>query len=307
MFGYDDVALFAAVARTSSFIGASRELGMPTSTVSRRIAALELKLNVQLLLRTTRNVTLTEAGAALAQQCATAFEEIDRAMLAASPADTASRLSGRLRVTVPPLAGADTFGPWLLAFAARHPALRLELLVTNAFLELAEDAIDLAFRLGPLPETRDIVRRLWSVPYVLCAAPQVVRQLPDLTDPQMLQSIGLIRTPPISDWLFVATDGRKATFRPGAAVSTCIGDLPLGAMGARSGLGVAYLPRGLIAGSLAVGELELVSVEGWRPSDREMYAIYPPGRGALPKVRAAIDHVLEQRTRYPDGQVKELP
>lgn len=300
---YDDISVFLAVAKGGSFVGAAQRLGLPTSTVSRRIAELESGLGVQLLRRTTRRVSLTEAGQAYADRCSALFDEIDEVTQALVEQDAGGRLRGRLRVTAPMLAGADTFGPWLFEFAAKHPDLRLELLVTNAFLDLVEEGIDLAFRLGPIPETRDITRRLWSVPYVLCASPSFVVSIPPLAHPSELDALRLVITPPIHGWCFVDEKGDLYVLRPAQRTATTITDLTLGAAAARSGLGLAYLPLGLVENHIRTGALLPVTFPGWRPLERDMNAVYPPGRQLSAKVRGAINHVLAQRQRHPNGRV----
>ncbi len=181
---YDDIAVFLAVARNGSFKLASRVMKLPGSTVSRRISLLERRLGVQLLKRTTRRVSLTESGAVYADRCGALFDEIDILTDAMVDQEQRGEFRGRLRVTTPILAGAHTLGPWLIEFAAGFRDLHLELLISDAYLDLVQEGIDLAFRVGPLPETQHIARRLWGIPYVLCGSPPVVAESGVLVHPK---------------------------------------------------------------------------------------------------------------------------
>ncbi|HEV7371653.1 MAG TPA: LysR family transcriptional regulator [Arenibaculum sp.] len=212
--GLDDVAVFLEVVRTGGFSAAARGLNMPVSTVSRRVASLEGTLNVQLLKRTTRAVSLTDDGRAFAERCGAAVAEI----VAAADAVTANggELRGTLRVTAPHYACNAEFGPYLLDFAAAHPGLRLDLRLTNGSPDLVEEGIDVSFQLSPLPEGRHVARRLWPVPYVLCAARGFVADRPGLaglSHPRQLGGEACVLTPPIGAW---------APWRSGAAWASAI-------------------------------------------------------------------------------------
>ncbi|MDB5367205.1 MAG: LysR family transcriptional regulator, partial [Rhodospirillales bacterium] len=212
--GFDDVAIFVRVAREGSFVGAARALGLPTSTISRRIAALEARLKVQLLRRTTRAVSLTDDGCAFAERCGVAFDEI--ATAADRLGDTGERLRGTLRITAPLFVCPDTFGPSLLAFAAHHPELVMDLRFTNAAPDLVEDGVDLAFQLGPLRDGRHVARKLWTVPHVVCASAALLEQRPALarlTHPRQLADHPCVVTPPLRSWGF-ERDGQETSVTP---------------------------------------------------------------------------------------------
>lgn len=300
--GFDDLAIFLRVVREGSFVKAARSLGLPTSTVSRRVSALEQRLKVQLLRRTTRAISLTEDGRAFAARCGTAFEEIDLA--ASALADTGGRLRGTLRMTAPHFACNELFAPYMLDFAARHPELAIDLRLTNATPDLVEDGIDLAFQLSPLPEGRHIARRLWPVPYGIYASRILADRHPGcltLTHPRDLAQLPCILTPPIAGWSFSSTDGGNACFiftprRPAATVD----DLALGAAAVKRGLGIGYLPRGMMTAAVRDGSVTELTMNGWQTTGRELFALYPASRQLSPKVRAAIDFaVAGQHAQYP--------
>jgi len=298
MLGYDDVAIFLRVAREGSFVAAARGLGLPTSSVSRRVAALEARLKTQLLRRTTRAVGLTDDGRAFADRCAAAMDEIEAATRGLDLCN--ARLSGRLTVTAPYHVCNEDFAPHLLDFAAAHPDLIMDLRLTNGAPDLIEEGVDVAFQLAPLPDGRHVARKLWAAPYGVFASPAFLdrhREAVGLDHPRRLARLPAIATPPINGWRFVDAGGETFTFGPRALGAT-VDDLSLGALAVRRGLGVGYLPKGL-AGRFP--DLVELTFGDWRVADRELYALYPAGRQTPPKVRAVIDHALAARAAHQES------
>lgn len=295
MLGYDDVAIFLKVAREGSFSAAAKALGLPTSTVSRRVAALEARYKTQLLRRTTRAVSLTDDGRAFADRAAAAMDELEAAARGLDVCD--SRLSGKLTVTAPYHVCNEEFAPHLLAFAAGHPDLVMDLRLTNGAPDLVEEGIDVAFQLAPLPEGRHVARKLWTAPYGLYASRGFLERRPEaasLDHPKRLARLPAVVTPPILAWRFVHAGGDTLAVAP-RTIGASVDDLSLGALAAGQGLGVAYLPRGL-AGRFP--DLIELGVGDWKVEDRELYALYPATRQLSPKVRAVIDHALAARAAH---------
>jgi DNA-binding transcriptional LysR family regulator len=295
MLGYDDVAIFLRVAREGSFVAAAKSLGLPTSSVSRRIAALETRLKTQLLRRTTRAVGLTDDGRAFADRCAAAMDEIEAATRGLDLCN--ARLSGRLTVTAPHHVCNEAFAPHLLDFAAAHPDLVMDLRLTNGAPDLIEEGVDVAFQLAPLPDGRHMARKLWAAPYGVFASPAFLDRHPQsvaLDHPRRLSRLPAIVTPPICGWRFTQAGGETFTFAP-RVLGGSVDDLSLGASAIRRGLGVGYLPKGLAA---RFPDLVELTFGDWRVADRELYALYPAGRQMSPKVRAVIDHALAARTAH---------
>lgn len=293
----DEIDTFLAVARAGSFVGAARETGAPVSTVSRRVAALERRLGVQLLKRSTRALALTSDGEAFADRCGAAMSEIQASVSALQ--DRAPELRGPLRVTAPQYACNAEFGPLLLDFASRHPLLELDLRLTNGTPDLIDDNIDLAFQLTPLPDGRHVAKRLWTIAYVLCASPALIDRLGigRFEHPRELKSVPCVWTPPINTWRFEHPTSGELSISPRTSGAR-VDDLGLGLHAVLAGLGFGYLPRGLVEAHLGAGIRE-VTIEGWRPMPRELYALYPPSRQLSPKVRALIDFALAARAAHP--------
>jgi DNA-binding transcriptional LysR family regulator len=295
MLGYDDVAIFLRVAREGSFVAAAKSLGLPTSSVSRRVAALETRLKTQLLRRTTRAVGLTDDGRAFADRCATAMDEIEAAARGLDLCN--SRLSGRLTVTAPHHVCNEEFAPHLLDFAAAHPDLVMDLRLTNGAPDLIEEGVDVAFQLAPLADGRHVARKLWAAPYGVFASRAFLERWPEaasLDHPRRLVRLPAVVTPPIHGWRFVDKSGETFTFAP-RALGGSVDDLSLGALAVNRGLGVGYLPKGL---ANRFSDLTELTFGDWRVADRELYALYPAGRQLSPKVRAVIDHALAARAAH---------
>lgn len=296
MFGsFDDLAVFVSVAQAGSFVGAAKALSLPTSTVSRRVAALEARLKTQLIRRTTRAISLTDDGRALAERCAPALGEIEAASAALT--DSNGALRGVFRVTVPPYVCPDMFGSWLLEFAASHPRLVLDLRLTNVEPDLVEDGIDLSFQVGPLKDQRHVARRLWPIRYLLCAARSLIERHPELLaidHPRALAEFPWVITPPLETWRFGRHDRDDVTVAPRTVAASC-DDWAVGAAGIKRGMGLGYLPEAM-AGDALGRELVEIDMDGWRPTTRELFAVYPASRQLSAKVRAAIEFALKGRS-----------
>jgi DNA-binding transcriptional LysR family regulator len=178
MANLDDVLIFVQVARFESISRAARSLGMPISTVSRRLSVLESKLGVSLLRRTTRRVTLTAHGREYFDQCReplALLEEAERALTLGQEAP-----AGMLRMSVPVILGQTPFLDFLSEFLKAHPRIRIDLFITNLFLDLVADNLDVAIRFGELEDSSLVATRIGnSIRYVV-AAPEYLkgRKLP---------------------------------------------------------------------------------------------------------------------------------
>lgn len=166
-------AMFVATVRAGSLSGAATALSLPLATLSRRIGRLEASLRVQLLERSTRGVTLTEAGARLYEQAVRGIELLAQAEEAVVTGQ--AELRGRLRVSLPP-----NFEPWwviMRGFQRTYPEIRLSVYVTERRVNLVEDGVDVALRIGPVDEESVVARRLIRFRHVMVAAPSLVRRL----------------------------------------------------------------------------------------------------------------------------------
>jgi len=172
----DDISLwrlFFRIVERGSLTKAADDLGLEPSSVSRRIASLEKRLNVRLLNRTTRQVTLSEAGARAYEQMRPLIEEMERVI--ADLDGTAPQIAGAIRMTAPVNFGERHLVPWLTAFQQLHPQVVVDLVLSDSRLDLSGEAIDLALRVGDLPVSDMVARKIGHMPNVLCASRSYVQ------------------------------------------------------------------------------------------------------------------------------------
>ena len=192
--------LFIRVARRGSFSVAGRELGMPQSTVSRTIATLEREIGASLLVRTTRAVTVTDAGADFLARIEPLLADLEEAEQTARHSD---ELRGTLRIGIGTSLAARIVIPHLKPFLDRHPALRVDLLLDDQKQDLVKEGVDVAFRFGPLADSTATARKLVTWPRALAAAPSYLRTAPALDVPADLAAHAIIVGPQgVGDWTF---------------------------------------------------------------------------------------------------------
>ncbi len=160
---------FSETAKRGSFAAAARDIGAVPSTVAKAVTRLELSLGLRLFHRSTRQVSLTLDGERLFARCQRVLAEVEA--LHADAAGTRAAPGGSLRIDVPVVLGRRVIVPMLADLAARHPALDLDVRLSDAYADLVKDGVDLALRIGELADSRLVARRVGSQDWVLCAAP----------------------------------------------------------------------------------------------------------------------------------------
>ena len=289
---------FAAVVRHRSFTLAAEALGCSPSTASRHVARLEDALEIQLLYRTTREVTPTHAGALYARRCDRMVEEARQAQLELAAAADAP--SGVLRVTTPPLFGDLYLGPVLVDYARRYPRVEVELVVSAAREALVEQGFDLAIRVGALADSRLVGRRLGQADSCCVASPALVEELGHLAHPDRLHRapVVLTRVAPDETWPFTGPDGPIEVRVTGRLR---LNSVSLAVDAARAGLGLVRAPRFVVVEALRTGALVEVLPE-WRAGGSPLWALYPADRHPAPKVRAFLDLLTERYLPDPPWQ-----
>ena len=284
--------VFARVAGTGSFSAAGRALGMSQTMVTKHIAALEARLGVKLLHRSTRKLSLTDAG----RNYLEASERILTDMSAADAAVAAERVEprGTLRLNVPVSFGERQIAPLLPEFARAHPLVSVDLGLNDRLVDLAEEGWDLAIRIGTLSDSSLIARRIAPSRTVVCAAPAYLkahgtpRAVADLARHNCL-GYTLSRLAGIDRWTF----GEK-----GDVVVNVSGNLRANngdalRAAALRGFGLAVLPTFLVGADFQSGALVSVLQE-FLPRDSAVHAVYPHARHLSPKVRAFVDFLAER-------------
>ena len=278
------------VAERGSFSAASRDLGVPLATVSRKVNELETHLGARLLVRTTRKVALTDTGEAYLASARRILEDVEETERVASGEFHAPR--GELTLTAPVLFGRLHILPIVLDFLAIHPEINVRLLLSDRNLHLLEDHVDMAVRIGELEDSTLRARKLTETTKRMIASPAYFEKygrpekIDDLNDHKLLhysnQSSGNV-------WKVTAPSGEKRQVRTAGWLSVNDGQSLLNA--AVAGLGIAYLPSFLYGEAMEKGLVE-DAIPDLPVETQGVYAVYPPGRFTQPKVRAFIDFLV---------------
>jgi DNA-binding transcriptional LysR family regulator len=292
----DGIAAFALVVETGSFTAAAQRLKLSKSAVSAHVQRLEERLGVQLLHRTTRRVATTEAGQAYHQYCVRILADAEAAEQAASALHREPR--GTLRISAP-----DTFGwmhvaPAVPAFRERFPDIAIDLRLEERHVNLVDDRFDLAIRIGTLPDSPLIVRKLAPSRLVLCAAPGYLQRAGAPRSPDDLRKHACLCFPPLwrdGHWHLVSKQREERVPVAGAIITNSAGVLRVSALG---NVGIAMLPTWAVAGDLRRGTLATV-LPGWAPPTSLIYAVYPDNRRMSAKVRLFVDHLARHIGRTP--------
>ena len=289
-----DLVVLARVVERLSFARAAADLGVPASTLSRRIAALERRLGVRVLERTTRMVRPTDVGRLLAERGARVREELEQADRLVADHQRAPR--GVLRITVPTPVADDFLGPGVAEYVRRYPETRVEVVAENRLVDLAAEGYDAAVRAAELPDSTLGSVRLGVVAPVLAAAPRYLERAPPLRHPRDVAAhttvvFGRKRR---SQWRFTNRSGTSTTVAvtPRATANSA----PMIADMVAAGVGLATLPRFVAQAR----RLTVLEPGGFRPVSVDLCIVTPSARATPPKVRAFVDLMRELVAARPD-------
>jgi DNA-binding transcriptional LysR family regulator len=291
------VAMFVAVVDESSFVAASRLLGVPTSTLSRKLAELENDLGVRLLQRTTRRQVVTQQGRAFYQQCKPITVALDEART--SLTDQGQEPRGLLRITSSPLLGELLLRKPVAEFLSRYPNVEVDLFLTGRTVNVVEEGFDVALRATELHDSTLIVRRIAPSIHEVCASREFVAQYGEPRHPQELSQLPcVVHNPgPAQDkWLFEDRDGKRVTAAVQGPIRT--NDLRFGEQVVRSGRAIGSFPRLLVGEALRSGELVRLLPE-WSQPRRWIHALYPSRRNMSVTLRTFLDFISEQIASHP--------
>ena len=286
-----DLRMFAAIADHGGISAAARKLGLTKSLVSRALAELEDRLGTRLVQRTTRRMSLTETGELLATYARRVVEEMDNAEAAIEAIRDHPR--GDLKVSAPFSILRFVLVPRLARFRERYPDVRLSLDASLRVIDLIEEGIDVAIRIGELTPSSLIARRLATTSVVLVAAPGYLkgREIPAApADLAAHDIINLRRDTGPDIWALENIHAERA--RVEVTPSIAVHDPGLILDLARQGLGIAPMPELYAAQALDSGELVRVLPE-WTRGATPIHAVYPSRRSLAPKLRAFVEFVAE--------------
>jgi len=275
---------FAAVVERGSFTAAAASLQTAKSSISETVRALEERMGVRLLDRTTRRVRPTEAGTTFYRQCR---RLLDGAATARAEAQAAQKApAGRLRVATPDAFAQRYIVPGLPAFLGAHPTVEIDLVEGTAAARLVDEGIDLAIRIVAKPEPSLVVRRIATSQVMIVASPGYLAQHGVPMKPQDVRAhrqIGFSPLPWRDTWRL---GNETIVVNPGLLTSSSE-SLRAAAL---AGLGLAPVPEWLVADALVAGQLTRV-LAGHEPPAGGIYAVYPGNRLLTPTVRAFVDHL----------------
>jgi DNA-binding transcriptional LysR family regulator len=284
--------IFAEVARLRSFTAAGAQLGLTRAMVSKHVMQLEAKLNARLLHRSTREVSLTEAGQAFLAPCIATVEQARAARRALG--DAGAELAGPLRIQAPSTFGALWLADALARFNLRHPQLAPSLFVDDALLDPIRHGFDLTIRVGGIPDSSALaMRRLAPCRAVLCASPAYLARHGMPAAPEQLASHQCLHFSHLTDgttWRF--RRGQERHDVPVAPAFTANNGLVL-QQAALQGLGIVYSTTFLAWRHLIDGTLVAV-LPDWSLPLNDLSALYPATRQLSPKVRALVDFLVEE-------------
>ncbi len=281
---WDGIDEFVATAEAESFSEGARRLGLSTSGVSRAVAGLEERLQTRLLYRTTRRVSLTDAGRAFLARCRQLILDRDEALAAVGEEDGA--LKGLLRMTCSTAYGERFVAPAVNGFLLAHPKLSIELALDDAVRDIVSEGFDLAIRFGRLTDSRLIAKRLASRTRRLCAAPAYLTQA---GAPQSIADLSRHACVLGANDTWPLREGeREIAFKPQGRWRCNSGQAVLDA--ALQGLGICQLPNFYVDAAIADGRLVPV-LEDARPADEGVWAVYPHLRLLPAKVRLVVEHL----------------
>jgi DNA-binding transcriptional LysR family regulator len=293
----NDLYYFARVVEHGGFAPAGRALGLPKSTLSRRVALLEERLKSRLLQRSTRHFAMTEVGEVYYRHCVAMIAEAEAAQEAID--NTSAEPRGMIRVTCPISLMFSSVAPIISRYMAAHPQVRVQLSATNRRVDVIEEGVDVALRVRfpPLENDGLVMKRLAESRQLLVGSPALLDHLGRPASPpelSRLPGLDLMRSSPRHTWEFQNAAGHlvSVAFEPRYATD----DMYALRQAAEDGIGIAQLADYVVMDQVASGALEII-LPDWTLPSGIVHAVFPSRRGLSPAIRSLIDFLaLEFRT-----------
>lgn len=286
------LAVFVKVVEDSSFAAAARHFGLSPAMVSKHVQALEERLGARLLNRTTRRVSPTEVGSAYYERARQLLAELAEADRAARDLHATPR--GVLKVNAPHSFGIRHVGPAVADYLVAFPEVTVDVTLNDRYIDLLEEGVDVALRIGRLADSSLIARRLSPIRMILCAAPAYLArhgapQHPrDLADHNCLQYTYASAR---GEWRFTAKDGKDEVVSVGGRLLANSGDILRTALLQGEGIGVQ--PSFMVGEDVCAGRL-VPLLPGYASPEVALYAVYPHGRHLSAKVRSFVDFLVSR-------------
>jgi DNA-binding transcriptional LysR family regulator len=281
------IPIFLEVARQQSFVGAARDLGLTPSAVSKQVQNLEEELGAKLLNRTTRRVSLTEEGALFYERASRALDDLVEAREALNELKSTPR--GGLRVSVPAALCRQLKTP-IAAFAARYPEVQMDVQFDDRLIDLTEDGFDVVLRIGALPDSSLVARRLAPCPVYPCCSPSYLARHGTPGNPEELARhpvVAYTRNRGVHEWRYQAPDGTQGVVALRGGFKCDSAEMMIES--ACHGLGIIIMPWFFVREELEAGRLVRVLPEYRTMPERNLHAVFPPNRFLSTRLRLFVD------------------
>jgi DNA-binding transcriptional LysR family regulator len=284
------MAVFVAAADEGSLSGAARRFGLSVSMAGKHVAAIETELNIRLMQRTTRKLSLTDVGQTYYMRCKRILEEYEDAKREAGDAQQSIR--GVLRVAAPVTFGAMHLGDVVAGFLAEHPGVTLEIMLNDRYVDLLAEGVDVAIRIGRLLDSDLVARRLAPCRMVVCASPDFLERhgrLSRVEDLRRAPRLAFSDAVSSGDWTLTDPAGQAHVIDGPIHMATNNTQMMLAA--AIAGAGVAYGPSFVFGQSIAAGQL-VALLPRYKATEFTIQAVYPTKRHVSLKLRSFVDHLI---------------
>lgn len=284
---FEALAIFAKVVEMRSFAGAASELALSKATVSKAVTRLEERLGARLFNRTSRQLALTDAGQRLSQRAAQLLADGEAAENEALAQAAVPR--GLVRLAVPMTFGVRTIAPLLPDFLNAYPEVAIDLHLSDAKVDLIGEGFDAGVRIGTLPDSSLLARRLCAMPRYTVAAPSYLKRYGTPTHPMHLgqhKCFGYtyLSTPGV--WHFTNAKGEQASVRPSGALRVNNGEAVMPAL--LAGLGIANLPEFIIGDAIAAKKVDVI-LKDWKQPEGAVHLLMPPGGPRPARIEVLAD------------------
>lgn len=285
----EGIDVFVKVVQTGSFTKAAASLGMPVTTVSGKVASLEKRLGVTLLHRTTRKIAVTEVGEVYFRHCVTALQEMETAEITLSARKGAP--AGTLRITTTADVGHILLWPLVKGYLKTFPSMKVELVLTNRYLDLVQENIDLAVRIGDLKDSSMIARSFVQSPGHLWASPSYLKKSAPIKHPRDLEKHNCINFSKYISQVIELEKGDEKIQAPFPGRIN-VDDMQTVKSFVLSGEGIGTIPQFLCDEEYKNGKLMKV-LPSWTWIPTKLSFVYPAQRFVSPKVQSFIEHALQ--------------
>jgi DNA-binding transcriptional LysR family regulator len=284
------IRVFIAAVEEGSFAAAARRFGLSAAMAGKYVSAIETELNARLLQRTTRRLTLTDIGANYSERCKRILEAYDEANREATDANRTAH--GVLRVAAPVTFGSMHLGGVVARYLEAHPHVNIEMSLSDRYVNLLESGVDVAVRIGRLPDSGLVARRLAPCRMAICASPGYLKRHGTPRTPDDLRAAARLtfsEAVSAGDWTLV--DAQQCQHVIDGPCRLAADNTQILLAAALAGAGVAYGPTFVFGEQIALGKLVELLPE-YRPAELTIQAVYPSSRHLPLKVRSFLDYLV---------------